>query len=109
MATLMTTVTIQSVRDFNPVISDTEALEFALAGMHSTKLGFEAAKLSTPRWLLNKIKEAERVLAQRQHDEKAAALARLTAQAEALKSREEKLDAVLHEIAQLKAELGEAA
>jgi hypothetical protein len=105
MATLMTTVTIQSVRDFNPVISDTEALEFAVAGMYTTKLGFEAAKLSTPRWLLSKLKEAEKVLAQRKNDERAAQLARLQAQAESLRSREEKLDTVLAEIAKLQTEI----
>jgi hypothetical protein len=109
MATLMTTVTIQSVRDFNPVLSDTEALEFALAGMYTTKLGFEAAKLATPRWLLSKLKEAEKVLAQRKSDERAAQIARLQAQAESLRSREEKLDTVLAEIAKLQAEIGDAA
>lgn len=105
MAALIT-ISIRNIQDFDPVAVDLEEARFALAQITALKNGYLDGGMEVPKWLLKKLRETKRSLELREQDANAAELARLEAQLEALKSREEKLTDVQAKIDALRAKVG---
>lgn len=101
MAALIT-ISIRNIQDFDPVTVDLEEARFALAQIMALKNGYTGAGLDVPKWLTKKLRDVKRSLELREQDANAAELARLEAQLESLKSREEKLSDVQAKIDALK-------
>lgn len=105
MAALIT-ISIRNIQDFDPVTVDLEEARFALAQITALKNGYLDGNMEVPKWLTKKLRETKRSLELREQDANAAELARLEAQLEALKSREEKLTDVQAKIDALRAKVG---
>jgi hypothetical protein len=102
---LTITISLQSVRDFDPVAAGLEEVRAALAVAALFREGYKLSEQECPDWLLDKTRKIKRALVDRQRDADAAELARLKAR-KAEKEREaQTLNDLDAQIAKLDAKL----
>lgn len=98
-------ITVQGVKDFEPVGAGMDDLTAALAFATALATGYKDSGQAVPNWLTDKTRKIKNTIVDRQRDARAADLARLKASYEAKKREAQTLDDLAKQIADLEAQL----